>query len=112
MTRKTSKFSRLTLEGPSTVRNAEAVHSQLTGFLKRRRNIEIDCSQVTEIDLTFVQLLIAARKTAHQMGKTLVMSEPATGSLRDVLSQCGLLSKTDGADGDERAFWLNRRESR
>lgn len=69
--------------------------------------MEIDASGVTEADLSVLQLLLSARKSALKAGKTLTLSAPADGALRDALVLGGFLG-TAGQSGPEADFWLNR----
>ena len=107
MVSRTKKNARLPIEGPATIRNADSIHATLANHLKRHKDIEIDCSGITEADFSVVQILIAARKSAARDGKRLVLTEPVTGPLRDALSQSGLLPGIDGQPREHQAFWLN-----
>jgi len=92
-----------------TIREAAATQAKLADFLRRHDVIELDCAGVTETDLTLVQLLLAARKSAERAGKSLVLAAPASGALLAVLSQGGFLPGLGGAD---EAFWLKRSAAR
>ncbi len=92
----------LILGGALTMRNIAAVQARISEALRRRSSVEIDCSAATEIDLSFVQLLLAARKSAVRLGKSLTLAAPPSDLLRDVLARAGLLST---AGGDEAEFW-------
>lgn len=103
---------RLVLEGPATVRTIEPIHARLTELLAGHDAIEVDCAAVTEADLSLVQLLLAARRSAARDGKILSMTAPASSALHQALTVGGFLS----ADGDPRdpdaAFWLKGRDGR
>jgi ABC-type transporter Mla MlaB component len=92
------------LGGVRTVRTAEQSHSVLLEALRSASSIDLDCSQVTETDVSFVQLLLSARKTAAEYGKSLTLAHPAGETLRSVLERGGFL-KADSPAGD-RLFWL------
>ncbi|MCW2244425.1 ABC-type transporter Mla MlaB component [Azospirillum fermentarium] len=89
--------------GALTIREAEEVFGRLREALETSERVEIDCSGVTEADITFIQLILAARTSAAAAGKTLMMSGPAGGALLDALAVCGL------ADGPQAPFWTEGR---
>ena len=86
--------------GSATIRNVEDNAKRLTQALSQSDRVEVDFSQLEEVDFTFVQLMVSALKTAEAEGKTLAASMPARGPLLDVLKICGLESSP------RRKFWL------
>jgi ABC-type transporter Mla MlaB component len=101
MDRKAS-IHRCALDGDLTVRSAARIQGQLVDLLDRHRAIELDCAGATDIDLSFVQLVLAARKSADAIGASLTLSHPAGAVLHDAVTRAGILT----CDA-ERAFWLN-----
>lgn len=89
----------LGFSGALTIREAEEVYARLRDALLSSERIEIDCSGVTEADITFIQLVLAARISAAAAAKTLTLTGPAQGVLRDALDVAGLL------DGPHGPFW-------
>ena len=71
--------------------------------LRQNDAVLLDLSGVTECDLTAVQILEGARRSADRDGKRFGLAAPASGSLLDVLLRAGLLSSS-GADAS--GFWL------
>ena len=55
------------------------------------------------VDLTFVQLMESARRSAREGGKDLSLAAPASGLLLETLQRGGFLA---GDDAARRAFWL------
>lgn len=84
----------------ATIRQADDIAAQLGQALAQADSIEIDCSALTEVDFAFIQLIIAARKSAEAAGKRLALSAPARGELLRAVAICGL------DDGPQREFWL------
>jgi hypothetical protein len=94
----------ISLDGARTVRTADQSHSLLLEAFRNASSITVDCSQITEADLSLVQLLLSARKSAAAGGKRLSLSHAAEGALGSVLTRGGFLSAD--APAGQRAFWL------
>jgi hypothetical protein len=56
------------------------------------------------VDLSFLQIIEAARLRASEQGKSLSLLEPANGELRRALDRSGLMTAATAAD---RSFWLH-----
>lgn len=98
-----SQVCRIELSGVQTVRSIRAVHFRLTDELARNQAIEIDCNAVTELDLSLIQLLLAAKRSADKVGKSFTLAAPAAGPLRDSLDRAGFLAAGESSTA---AFWL------
>lgn len=92
------------LSGSLVVRTAKAVHEAVLAGLKQPGTLELNISDVTEADLSFVQIVEAARRSAADAGREIRLSKPADGALRDVLDLGGFLAP---ADADRLAFWTH-----
>src|SRR5436305_247912 len=84
--------NRLTLVGALTVRNIEQIRTRLLQAMRRHRVVVVDCALATGVDLSFLQLVLAARKSAAAAGKTVALADRASGVLCDGLLEAGLLS--------------------
>ena len=93
------------------MRTAEALQATLRDAVQRHDHIEIDCSGVSEADLTLIQLLLAARRSAERDGKRLVLSAPAAGALREALETAGFLPVDDAPASQDMAFWLEGKKA-
>lgn len=89
--------------GAATIRHADDIAERLKQALASSDRIEVDCSGVTEVDIAFIQLILAARKSAEAAGKMLALSAPAGGPLLEALTICGT------QDGPRAQFWLGGR---
>jgi anti-anti-sigma regulatory factor len=96
----------LTLPDSATIRTIEAIRAELLAMIERQGAVAVDCARLAEADLSLVQVLLAARKTARRVGKTLTLAQPASGALRDVLLRAGFLSAAGHPPKEDDAFWL------
>ena len=77
------------LTGPLTVPTAAAVRDQLLAALDGSPAVTVDLSGVTEIDVTFLQILVAAQRTAQARGTDLSLV-PGNVLLPVEMARCGL----------------------
>lgn len=89
---------------PQTVRTIGALQNELLQALKKHETINLKLQDDVDVDLTFVQLVEAARRFAAAKGKTIALTEPASNALRDVLERGGFLTSAE-----PRAFWLHEK---
>jgi ABC-type transporter Mla MlaB component len=79
----------LAFEGSLTISQSEPVQAALRDALNKHPAVEIDCSGAEEIDVTFLQILVSAGRTAVALKKNLRLSSPPAGLLADAISRCG-----------------------
>ncbi len=105
MSQKATESSRLDLRGIRTLRTADATRALLQGALARDLKVSIDCEGVTELDLSLIQLLVAAQASARLAGANLSLTSPPQGLLLETLIRAGFEPKRaeDDADG---GFWF------
>jgi anti-anti-sigma regulatory factor len=65
------------------------MHSEVHAALSDHSGVTIDCSSATEMDVAFIQILVAASRFASQRGKTIALASPPAGLLAETLSRCG-----------------------
>jgi anti-anti-sigma regulatory factor len=99
-------LGQLTLLGSLTARNIRQAHADLLEVMRRHTHVRIDCSAVTDADVSFIQLILAARRSAAAEGKTISLARPASGALLVRLMQAGLVGLDAGEA--EQAFWHNK----
>jgi anti-anti-sigma regulatory factor len=95
----------LRFDGSLTLPRAETIRSILAAALDEGAPIAIDCDGATEVDVSFIQLLLAARRSAAHRGASFALAAPAAGTLRAALERGGFLiaaSKDAASDSD---FW-------
>ncbi len=79
----------IALAGEVTVYNAGDVCDRLIAALDETDDVDVDLSQVTEIDSAGVQLIVAAKREAEARHKVMHFSGCSRGVL-DVLTLLGL----------------------
>ena len=96
------------LEGALTVRNVAEIHSRLRESLRQYSTVTIDCNAATDVDLSFLQLVLSARKSATVSGKSVSLVSPATDMLSETLRRAGLLGVASASARDDQLFWLHK----
>jgi ABC-type transporter Mla MlaB component len=107
MPQETTTNVQLVLDGALTMRTVEAVRATLRVALEPPSStaptgIDIDCSAASEIDLTFIQLLIAARVSTCAAGRSLSLTPCPNGVLLDTLTRGGFRLVPERGGG----FWF------
>ena len=98
--------AKVDLVGELTISNAEELRSTLLSAFAQSSSILISVDPDAAVDLTFVQLLESARRTAREEDRTVALAAPAAGRLRETLERGGFLGAPEG-----RAFWLLAEEA-
>ena len=80
----------------------QRLEEAFAGALGTGLSLAIDLGQVTDADVTLVQLMESARQTAAQSGVPIRLCEPAQGPVLQTLQRGGFL--TDPPDARTR-FW-------
>ena len=79
----------LSLTGSLTTPRAEAIHAEVFAVLSGHSSVTIDCSNASEMDVAFIQILVAANRFASQSGRTVALASPPSGLLAETLNRCG-----------------------
>jgi ABC-type transporter Mla MlaB component len=108
MARPSRGAGHIVLKGSVTLQAVEAIHAQFLA-LDDRPAITIDCSAATEVDVSLVQLILAARASAQRAGRSVTLAKPAAGALLDTLRRGGFLSAMHDNVRDHHDFWLGSR---
>jgi anti-anti-sigma regulatory factor len=92
------------LTGEMTIAGIGAAHAELAAALRGpgRGPVIVDIDGVTEADLTFIQLLEAARRSAAEADRDLTLAQPAGPAVQEILQRGGFLD----ADPARATFWL------
>ncbi|GAB3453663.1 STAS domain-containing protein [Insolitispirillum peregrinum] len=98
---------RVVLTGRQTLAEAEGTRDQLMAALltPEMSSLVLDCTSVSDLDVSFLQLLLAARKMGQARSIAVSLSAPAAGPLADTLARAGLARPGDGGKGWFDPFW-------
>jgi anti-anti-sigma regulatory factor len=100
-----STESTLSFDGTRALSHANDVRTSLIAALHASNVVVLECGNLEDVDLTFIQCLLSARRSATEQGKTLSLAAPAAGSLREVLQRGGFLNARDSNSSPDEAFW-------
>jgi anti-anti-sigma regulatory factor len=103
MTRDSTHIVEIT--GDAGLRAAQELAATLRQAVATQDDVVIATDAITGADITTIQLLLAASKLAQASGKSLRLTAPPKGVLRELLTQTGFLDAQGRAltpDGD---FW-------
>ena len=100
------RCTKLEFVGPLTLRTASETCGALREALAHHSAVAIDCEAATDIDLSFIQLLVAARNSAKQASKTVCLAGGRHGVLLAALSRAGLRSANLGHTDTAGDLWF------
>jgi len=92
-----------------TIRDIQDVQRDLLSRLAGGDGVELVIPDDAKVDLSFVQLITAARTYAQAQGRGLRLARPAAGNLRRVLERGGFLSPSTP---ESVRFWLHEEHAR
>jgi multidrug efflux pump subunit AcrA (membrane-fusion protein) len=95
----------LVLPNVLNIRNISAIYADVASRLESGNSLVLEIPSDAEADLSFVQLVEAARVAAKVSGKVLRLSSPAAGTVLQVLRRGGFV---DSFAGEDRLFWFHR----
>lgn len=86
------------------VSDIRSSYSTIVESIEGYSSIKLEIPDDVMVDLSFLQVIEAARLKANEQGKSLFLLEPASGELRRALDRSGLLTAATVTD---RSFWLH-----
>ncbi|OBZ92309.1 hypothetical protein ADU59_27850 [Pararhizobium polonicum] len=99
------EYDLIDLPGKLNIRNINNVHDVIYQKLKSGKSILISVPKNAEADLSFVQIIESARIQAKSSGIHILMSNPAEGSVLDVLERGGF---KESFSAEDKKFWLHQ----
>lgn len=91
------------LEGDLGLRDAPNLAERLLSALNAGGDVAINANALASADLTILQLLVSAHKSAAERGVTLALSG-GEGALRAALLSCGFIDASGAALTPQSAF--------
>lgn len=79
----------LALQGTLTISRADELRAEILEAIHTHPVVALDCAEAEDVDVAFLQLLIAANRSAEQLGKTVRFLAPPSGVLADAIMRCG-----------------------
>jgi ABC-type transporter Mla MlaB component len=99
---------RVALQGNLGLRDVRQAYELLSDAVSAHRVVELDVREVSGIDISIIQLIAAARRSAQQRGGALTLVSKPNSVFTSILLKAGLL----GADGAGRTideeFWAGK----
>ncbi len=77
------------LAGAHTVRQAAQTHADILAVLSGPGDIVLDAAGLSEADLSVIQIILAAKRSAAARDRRLELAAPPAGALRDALERGG-----------------------
>jgi len=90
---------------PLTIRSMSALHRELLQSLEASEAVALEIPTDAQVDISFVQLIEAARRYALSKDKAINLINPADGELLDVLRRGGFLDAISAGNAE---FWLHQ----
>ena len=106
MPRRKAGLATIDFVGELTIKSASDLREKLLKSLGSSPELRANVSPDIVIDLTFVQLIESARRTAREVGCDFRLAAAAAGPLLETLERGGFLA----APG-QREFWLMQTEN-
>lgn len=94
-----------TVQNKVSIRNISDVYTDLLRFVNNSPEIEIDLDGCEDLDLSLIQLIESARKTAANESKSIKLTKPANEVVLSTLRRAGLV---DAFSADDAKFWLHK----
>lgn len=98
----------LTLPKTLTIKNILEAHKKILSAIDNNADIVLDIADDAQVDLSFVQLVVAARSHAAEKTGRVLLARPAAGELREALRRGGFL---DELTPDAAQFWLHQEQT-
>ena len=97
------------LNGELSIRNCMAVAAELRAAIVEHQSVAIETNDLMSLDVSILQLLIAAHKAAERNGSSLRIQVVGGGALDRALKASGLAQPCDAVLVREGEFWTGVR---
>ncbi|HET8997598.1 MAG TPA: STAS domain-containing protein [Acetobacteraceae bacterium] len=103
MSHQPDSIVRIDLHGALDIRTIGGLHTELMQALSLHTTVHINSSNLESADISMIQLLIAARRSAQASGREILLHSPPAPALENVLSRGGFVQAEGEAERDP--FW-------
>jgi len=93
----------LALQGTQGVREAAQTAATMLAALAEPGDLLLECAGVTEADLSLIQIILAAQRSAIARGKRLALAASPPAALRQALERAGFAQP----DATDPACWAS-----
>jgi len=87
------------------IRNIKDAYADFLTYVNSNTEVKIDLDGCEDSDLSLIQLIEAARKSATTDNKTISLTKPANDIVQSLLRRSGLL---DAFSTNDTKFWLHK----
>lgn len=87
------RVKRISLSGTVGLRDAEPLRDQILGAFDTDKPVEVDCTRLGQIDMTVLQVFVAAQKLAASRNQDFKVWAKEDGPLAIALGRGGLASR-------------------
>jgi hypothetical protein len=87
------------------IRNIKDIHTDFLTYVKNNKSIEVNLDDCQDIDLSLIQLVESARKSAEAEAKSISLTKPANDIIQSTLKRAGLFDAFSNVDAK---FWLHK----
>jgi len=104
------KEGELTLAGSLTIENASVIRKKLITALMKEDALKVSIDADAAVDVSFLQLLCSAHRTASKLGKSFTLGPAASGNFLAAVESAGYFRKKGCArDREETCLWMGGR---
>lgn len=97
----------LTITGELTIDRADELRTMLITSLESTENVHVRLEAVTEVDLSCLQLLCSAHRTAMNLNKNLILDSEESQVFRQTVKDAGYTrNKGCTVDSYESCLWI------
>ena len=94
------------LAGALCLRQAAETREKLRASIASHEAIDVHCTDLAEVDLSIVQILISAFRAADAAGKSLAVRFAAGSALDDILLRGGFIDDNGAPPARDAGLWV------
>lgn len=104
-----TESGKLILTGDLTVSHVAETRGQIAGALQKVKVLTVDCGQAPQADLSLLQLLCSAHRTAIKLNKTFELTKDSPAALQKAIDDNGYRRSTGCVlDDTKTCLWIEK----